>query len=253
MTCRPRPRPSAAPSMIPGKSLSYQENAKTISSGDKSMGSTIWNVHCVKIDGPTHHRRRTRTRTTATYNTWIRAPRYFIVPGIQVNVVNSYAAASLFVPVKEVNKVDFPTLGKPTNPIRVSPDLVTIYVYIYIYTFVLGMKNDFFLFGWCERMMRRFLCSYAWINPAEKKHSNDQWITKNGRTIKSTSSIFGSSGFPTRTIDQFWFQFTNFGLQCAQLLVDQVYVCLRKTERGSFHGRSFWRCQWCWGNSVCHI
>ena len=60
-----------------------------------------------------------------TYNTCIRAPRYFIVPGMHVKVVNSYAAASLFVPVKDVSNVDFPTLGKPTNPMRVSPDFVT--------------------------------------------------------------------------------------------------------------------------------
>lgn len=44
---------------------------------------------------------------------------------MHVKVVNSYAAASLFVPVKDVSNVDFPTLGKPTNPMRVSPDFVT--------------------------------------------------------------------------------------------------------------------------------
>ena len=47
------------------------------------------------------------------------------MPGIHVNVVNSYAAASLRVPVKLVNNVDLPTLGNPTNPIRVSPLFVT--------------------------------------------------------------------------------------------------------------------------------
>jgi len=50
---------------------------------------------------------------------------HFIVPGIHVNVVNSYAAASLRVPVKVVSKVLLPTDGKPTKPILVSPDLVT--------------------------------------------------------------------------------------------------------------------------------
>ena len=50
---------------------------------------------------------------------------HFIVPGIQVKVVNSYAAASLLVPVNVVNNVLFPTDGNPTNPIRVSPLLVT--------------------------------------------------------------------------------------------------------------------------------
>ena len=50
---------------------------------------------------------------------------HFIVPGIHVNVVNSYAAASLRVPVKLVNNVDLPTDGNPTNPIRVSPLFVT--------------------------------------------------------------------------------------------------------------------------------
>lgn len=48
-----------------------------------------------------------------------------MVPGMHVNVVNSYAAASLLVPVSAVRSVLFPTEGKPTKPIRVSPDLVT--------------------------------------------------------------------------------------------------------------------------------
>mmetsp|Transcript_13993 Transcript_13993/g.41798 ORF Transcript_13993/g.41798 Transcript_13993/m.41798 type:complete len:282 (-) Transcript_13993:151-996(-) len=56
---------------------------------------------------------------------WIRAPRYFIVPGIAVSVVNSYAAASDLVPVKVVNSVDLPTEGKPTRPTRVSPTFLT--------------------------------------------------------------------------------------------------------------------------------
>jgi hypothetical protein len=40
-------------------------------------------------------------------------------------LTHSYAAASLLVPVKVVNRVDFPTEGKPTRPILVSPDLET--------------------------------------------------------------------------------------------------------------------------------
>jgi hypothetical protein len=44
---------------------------------------------------------------------------------MQVKVVNSYAAASLLVPVSAVNRVLLPTDGKPTSPMRVSPDLVT--------------------------------------------------------------------------------------------------------------------------------
>ena len=39
---------------------------------------------------------------------------YFIVPGIHVSVVNSYAAASLLVPVSVVRSVLFPTDGNPT-------------------------------------------------------------------------------------------------------------------------------------------
>ena len=37
----------------------------------------------------------------------------------------SYAAASLCVPVSFVSSVDLPTEGKPTNPTRVSPALLT--------------------------------------------------------------------------------------------------------------------------------
>ena len=46
---------------------------------------------------------------------------YWKVPGMHVSVVNSYAAASLLVPVSLVNKVDLPTDGKPTRPTRASP------------------------------------------------------------------------------------------------------------------------------------
>ena len=46
-------------------------------------------------------------------------------PGIQVKVVNSYAAASLFVSVSFANKLDFPTLGNPINATLASPDLAT--------------------------------------------------------------------------------------------------------------------------------
>ena len=44
---------------------------------------------------------------------------------MHVSVVNSYAAASLLVPVSDVSSVDLPTDGKPTKPMRVSPLLVT--------------------------------------------------------------------------------------------------------------------------------
>ena len=44
---------------------------------------------------------------------------------MHVKVVNSYAAASLAVPVRVVRRVDLPTEGKPTRPTRVSPDLLT--------------------------------------------------------------------------------------------------------------------------------
>mmetsp|Transcript_19741 Transcript_19741/g.46785 ORF Transcript_19741/g.46785 Transcript_19741/m.46785 type:complete len:240 (+) Transcript_19741:544-1263(+) len=74
MTCRPRPLPSLAPSMIPGRSSS-----------------------------------------------WILAPLWWITPGMQVSVVNSYEAASEKIPVSEVSSVDFPTDGKPTKPTRASP------------------------------------------------------------------------------------------------------------------------------------
>jgi hypothetical protein len=39
-----------------------------------------------------------------------------MTPGIQVKVVNSYAATLDSVPVNLVSKVDFPTDGKPTSP-----------------------------------------------------------------------------------------------------------------------------------------
>lgn len=45
---------------------------------------------------------------------WMLAPSYSITPGIQVNVVNSYAAVSLCVFVNVDKSVDFPTDGKPT-------------------------------------------------------------------------------------------------------------------------------------------
>lgn len=51
-------------------------------------------------------------------------PLYCSVPGMQVNVVNSYAAASENVPVSLVRSVDLPTDGKPINPTRVSPACV---------------------------------------------------------------------------------------------------------------------------------
>jgi len=44
---------------------------------------------------------------------------------MHVNVVNSYAATSLSVSVSFERSVDLPTEGKPTSPIRVSPDFVT--------------------------------------------------------------------------------------------------------------------------------
>ena len=85
MTCLPRPLPSLAPSIIPGKSSSC-----------------------------------------------IFAPLYLKTPGIQVRVVNSYAAIFEKVPyirnvqpVSLVSRVDFPTDGKPIIPTRASPDLDT--------------------------------------------------------------------------------------------------------------------------------
>lgn len=58
-------------------------------------------------------------------NNYILAPLYLKTPGTQVKVVNSQAAISEKVPVNFVNKVDFPTEGKPTNPILASPFLAT--------------------------------------------------------------------------------------------------------------------------------
>ena len=46
---------------------------------------------------------------------------HLIEPGTAVSVVNSYAAASEYVPVRVVSSVDLPTDGKPTRPMRVSP------------------------------------------------------------------------------------------------------------------------------------
>lgn len=63
-----------------------------------------------------------------------------LLPGIQVNVVNSYAATSDFVVVIVDNNVDFPTLGKPikhtlafpyretSNPSAKNNDIFFIYV-----------------------------------------------------------------------------------------------------------------------------
>ena len=44
-----------------------------------------------------------------------------VLPGTVVSVVNSYAATSEYTPARFDNKVDFPTDGKPTNPMRASP------------------------------------------------------------------------------------------------------------------------------------
>lgn len=46
-------------------------------------------------------------------------------PGIQVSVVNSYAATFENVPVNLVNSVDLPTEGKPIIPTLASPLLET--------------------------------------------------------------------------------------------------------------------------------
>ena len=54
-----------------------------------------------------------------------RKQKYLLFPGIHVKVVNSYAAASLFVLVNFANRLDFPTLGNPINATRASPDLAT--------------------------------------------------------------------------------------------------------------------------------
>ena len=40
---------------------------------------------------------------------------------MHVSVVNSYAAASLFVPVSAVSRVDLPTEGNPISAMRPSP------------------------------------------------------------------------------------------------------------------------------------
>lgn len=48
-----------------------------------------------------------------------------MTPGIQVNVVNSYEAATDSVCVTVLNSVLFPTDGKPIRAIRASPDLTT--------------------------------------------------------------------------------------------------------------------------------
>lgn len=71
----------------------------------------------------------------------MRIIHFFIIllPGIQVNVVNSYAATSDFVVVIVDNNVDFPTLGKPikhtlafpyretSNPSAKSQDILFIW------------------------------------------------------------------------------------------------------------------------------
>lgn len=57
--------------------------------------------------------------------TWILAPLYLMTPGTVVKVVNSYAATSEYTPARLLSRVDFPTDGKPTNPIRASPVLAT--------------------------------------------------------------------------------------------------------------------------------
>lgn len=57
--------------------------------------------------------------------TCILAPLYLMHPGTVVSVVNSYAATSEYTPAKLDNRVDLPTDGNPTNPIRASPVLAT--------------------------------------------------------------------------------------------------------------------------------
>ena len=85
ITCRPRPFPSFAPSMIPGRSSSCK--------GQRSM------VECASGGGSGH--------------TWTFAPLYLMTPGTVVRVVNSYAATSEYTPAKLVRSVDFPTEGNP--------------------------------------------------------------------------------------------------------------------------------------------
>ena len=76
MTWRPRPFPSAAPSIIPlCKRESCNELFRLFMKKEENNCDT---------NHPCHLPGRSRT--------WIRAPLYFIVPGIQVSVVNSYAA-----------------------------------------------------------------------------------------------------------------------------------------------------------------
>lgn len=48
-----------------------------------------------------------------------------MTPGTVVSVVNSYAATSEYTPARLLRRVDFPTDGKPTNPIRASPVFAT--------------------------------------------------------------------------------------------------------------------------------
>lgn len=57
--------------------------------------------------------------------TWILAPLQRTTPGTVVRVVNSQAATSEYTPARLLSSVDFPTDGKPTNPIRASPVFAT--------------------------------------------------------------------------------------------------------------------------------
>ena len=59
------------------------------------------------------------------FNNCILAPLCLMTPGMQVNVVNSYAAILEKDPVNLVNNVDFPTDGNPIIPTLASPLLDT--------------------------------------------------------------------------------------------------------------------------------
>ena len=118
ITCLPLPRPSFAPSMIPGRSSSFIQTDRhkqrkrpeyTLNSitypmtvtGERTVVVVLTTLECLACSelcqGPT----------------CIFAPLYLMTPGTVVSVVNSYAATSEYTPARLVISVDLPTDGKP--------------------------------------------------------------------------------------------------------------------------------------------
>lgn len=129
MTCRPRPLPSFAPSIIPGRSNNCKMHSVTI---------LTWFYFCIQMTPNLNFKKHLKQRILTQeifanhctehktkyflaiiqvrfWITCIFAPLYLMQPGTVVSVVNSYSATSEYTPASVLNSVDFPTDGKPTK------------------------------------------------------------------------------------------------------------------------------------------